>query len=125
MHDAWLYLVVAGCGTVVYDDRIVVKYRQHDRNTVGMGSGPVSRLMGRVRRQLSPGGPGKHSRQDRELLRLMDGNLSAPARAQLLALLTSLGSLGGRTGYALFGPAHRQTRGSDLVLRALLLLGRV
>ncbi len=42
MHDAWMYLVVAGTGTVVYDDRPVVHYRQHGRNTVGMGRGPLS-----------------------------------------------------------------------------------
>lgn len=116
MHDAWMYLVIAGCGTVVYDHEPVVLYRQHGANSVGMGRGPVSRLAGRLRRQLSPDGPGKHSRQDAELLRLQADTLRAEARQQLEAWL-----MAGRL--RLSGP-HRQTAGSDLVLRILHLLGR-
>jgi glycosyltransferase involved in cell wall biosynthesis len=125
MHDAWIYLVVAGCGTVVYDPEVVVDYRQHDANAVGMGSGPVARLVGRVQRQLSPGGPGKHGRQDRELLRLYGDVLRPDALAQLTELLDAQASWSTRTRYALTGPAHRQTRGSDLVLKGLQVAGRV
>ena len=64
MHDAWMYLVVAGAGTVVYDQRVAVLYRQHGGNSVGVGRNAVGRLTGRLRRQLSPGGPGKHGRQN-------------------------------------------------------------
>jgi glycosyltransferase involved in cell wall biosynthesis len=126
MHDAWMYLVVAGSGTVVYDDALVVHYRQHGGNTVGMGRGPVSRLAGRVRRQLSPGGPGKHGRQDAELDRLFRDDLTPRARDELDGLLAAVrGPLPRRVRYALTGPAHRQTRGSDLVLKALQVAGRV
>lgn len=125
MHDAWLYLVLAGTGTVVYDPELLVHYRQHGANIVGMGSGPVSRLAGRVRRQLSPDGPGKHGRQDAELLRLFGDDLMPAARAELDTFLASRGSVATRVSYALTGPAHRQTRGSDLVLKGLQLAGRV
>lgn len=125
MHDAWMYLVVAGIGSVVYDPELVVEYRQHGANTVGMGRGPVSRLVGRVRRQLCAGGAGKHGRQDLELLRLFGDRLRPQARQQLEELLAARGSLPRRVGYALHGPAHRQTRGSDLVLKGLQVLGRV
>ena len=125
MHDAWLYLVIAGCGTVVYDEQVVVRYRQHGSNTVGMGSGPVSRLRGRVRRQLSPGGPGKHSRQDRELQRLFSADLTSRARAQLETFLMAQADPIARFRYAVRGPTHRQTRGSDLVLKLLQAAGRV
>ncbi len=37
MHDAWSYLVVAGCGYVVYDPRPQVLYRLHRSNTIGVG----------------------------------------------------------------------------------------
>ena len=40
-------------------------------------------------------------------------------------LLRAQGTLPGRLGYALRGAAHRQTRGSDLVLKGLQVLGRV
>ena len=124
MHDAWLYLVVSGCGTVVYDDQIVVQYRQHGRNTVGMGRGPVSRVAGRVRRQLSPGGPRKHSRQDAELLRLFHDELGPIAQRQAEQFLDAVKRPWSRVVYAIAGPAHRQTRGSDLVLKALQVAGR-
>jgi len=125
MHDAWIYLVVAGTGTVVYDDEVQVLYRQHGGNTVGMGAGPAARLAGRVRRQMTAGGPGKHSRQDRELLRLHAHDLRPESLAQLKDLLVAQQALSRRVAYALAGPAHRQTRGSDVVLKALLVLGRV
>lgn len=125
MHDAWIYLVIAGAGTVVYDSELLVRYRQHGRNTVGMGRGPMSRFTGRVRRQLSPDGPGKHGRQDRELLRLHGERLRPQARQQLDDLLAAQASVGARLRYTARGEAHRQTVGSDLVLKALQALGRV
>ena len=125
MHDAWMYLVVAGAGAVVYDAELVVQYRQHGRNSVGMGRGPLSRLAGRVRRQLSPDGPGKHGRQDRELLRVHGQALRPENRALLHEFLAAQERLSGRIRYAVSGPVHRQTRGSDLVLKALQVAGRV
>lgn len=121
MHDAWMYLVIAGCGTVVYDHEPVVLYRQHDRNSVGMGRGPFSRLAGRVRRQLAPDGPGRHGRQNAELVRLF-GQKSLTSEDRALAQV-----LAGRTR-SVRGPAsatHRQTHGSHAVLLALRCLGRV
>lgn len=125
MHDAWLYLVAAGVGTVVYDPEVAVHYRQHPSNAVGMGRGPLSRVAGRVRRQLSPGGAGAHGRQDAELLRTHGDVLTTEARAQLNGFLAARERLGARVRYALGGPAHRQTRGSDLVVKGLQIVGRV
>jgi glycosyltransferase involved in cell wall biosynthesis len=125
MHDAWLYLVLAGTGSVLYDAELVVQYRQHSANTVGMGRGRLSRVAGRVRRQLTPGGPGAHGRQDAELLRT-HGNLLRPAaRKALEDFLGSRRSLRSRCRYAVWGEAHRQTSGSDLVLKGLQVLDRV
>lgn len=125
MHDAWLYLVLAAMGTVIYDPRPAVLYRQHANNAVGMGSGAVARLTGRVRRQLAPEGPRKHSRQDAELLRLYGDELAASARQQLHHLLGAQPRATSRASVALSGAVHRQTRGSDAVLKVLQLLGRV
>jgi glycosyltransferase involved in cell wall biosynthesis len=125
MHDAWMYLVVAGTGTVVFDQRVAVLYRQHGDNSVGVGRTAAGRLAGRLRRQLSPGGPGKHGRQNRELLRTHGDDLLPEHRAQLLDFLTSQDHLGSRCRYAITGAAQRQTRGSDLVLKALQVAGRV
>jgi glycosyltransferase involved in cell wall biosynthesis len=125
MHDAWIYLVVAGCGTVVYDHEPVVLYRQHGSNSIGMGLGPVSRFTGRVRRQLSADGPGKHGRQDAELERVHGGRLSPQARSALSDFLRCQADLRLRCTCALVGAPHRQTRSSDAVLALLQMLGRV
>ncbi len=125
MHDAWMYLVIAGTGTVLYDDEVVVQYRQHDRNSVGMGSGPIPRLAGRIRRQLSSGGPGKHGRQDLALVRSHGALLRPEERVQLEQLLDCQKSRVARFNYALNGVAHRQSRASDLVLKGLYVFGRV
>ena len=125
MHDAWMYLVVSGAGKVVYDEEVVVQYRQHGSNTVGMGRGPLSRLAGRVRRQLSAEGPRKHSRQDRELLRTHVDDLTPDNRRVLEEFLAAQARLSARVRWAVKGPTHRQTHGSDLVLKALQVAGRV
>lgn len=125
MHDAWLYAVLAGTGSVVYDPHLVVRYRQHGDNSVGMGRGPVARVAGRVRRQLSPGGAGQHGRQNRELLRLHGDRLHPLPRRQLTDFLAAQDRLSARLRYAATGEVHRQTLGSDFVLRALQVLGRV
>jgi len=125
MHDAWLYLVLSGTGHVHYDQEVVVHYRQHGANAVGVGAGALSRVAGRVRRQLAPGGSGAHGRQNRELLRTHAELLHPPARRELERFLAAQDGAAARLRYALVGAAHRQTRGSDLVLKGLQVLGRV
>lgn len=52
MHDAWCYLVVAGCREVVYDRVPHVLYRLHQANSVRVGTTLWSAWSGRARRQL-------------------------------------------------------------------------
>jgi glycosyltransferase involved in cell wall biosynthesis len=125
MHDAWLYLVLAGTGTVVYDPRPSVLYRQHFANTIGMGRGRAARVAGRVRRQLTPGRSGAHGRQNRCLLETHGELLRPEARMQLEEFLGGRHTLRARVRYVLAGEARRQTKGSDLVMRALYLTGRI
>jgi glycosyltransferase involved in cell wall biosynthesis len=45
MHDWWVYMVVSGCGgQVFYDPKPSLRYRQHDRNIIGMNSGWAARF---------------------------------------------------------------------------------
>lgn len=125
MHDAWMYLVISGCGTVIYDHEPVMLYRQHSQNSVGMARGRASAVLGRVKRQLSPGGAGKHGRQNHELLRIHCEQLLPAARAELATIVSAQETFLGRACYGARGAAHRQTLGSDLVLRALMIVGRL
>ncbi|HBF33066.1 TPA: glycosyl transferase family 2 [Candidatus Sumerlaeota bacterium] len=45
-HDWWAYMVVSGCGgQVFYDSYPSLRYRQHDKNLVGVNSNWFSRLV--------------------------------------------------------------------------------
>lgn len=126
MHDAWLYAVISGTGVVVYDPEIVVHYRQHARNAVGMGATRLTRTLRRIQRQLTVDGPGAHGHQNLELRRTHGDVLTPRSLAELDdALAAWSGGWIARARYAIRGPAHRQTRGSNIVLRLLQLAGRV
>ena len=44
-HDWWAYMLIMGCGgKVFYDPYPTVRYRQHDKNLVGMNSSWLARL---------------------------------------------------------------------------------
>ena len=43
-HDWWMYMVCQGLGTVIYDDRVSVKYRRHGNNVSIGGKGFISSL---------------------------------------------------------------------------------
>ena len=65
MHDAWSYLVVAGCGYIVYDPRPQVLYRLHGSNTVGVGQTHWA-WSGRISRQVTEGHQRVLTRQTQE-----------------------------------------------------------
>lgn len=123
MHDAWLYLVLTAVGAVVYDPQVVVLYRQHHANAVGMGRGRTARVAGRVRRQLSTGGAGAHGRQNRSLLDTHWDLLPPRVAAEIQGIC--IADARQRIVIALRGKLHRQSRGSSAVLRILIALGRL
>lgn len=52
-HDWWTYLAVCACaGVAIYDDKPLVRYRQHGQNVIGENSSALARLF-RVRLLLS------------------------------------------------------------------------
>jgi glycosyltransferase involved in cell wall biosynthesis len=125
MHDAWCYLVVAGCGEVVYDRIPHVLYRLHQANTVGVGTTLWSEWSGRVRRQLDQGKERVLTAQAKEVGRLYGPELRPGAARSLQAFLSSQSSLTTRLRYAVSGGAHRQRLVDDLVYRSLYLASRV
>lgn len=122
MHDAWCYLLVSALGQVVYDPTPTVRYRQHDRNTVGVGAGRLSRWWRRAGKAWSPDYVSAYVRQAAELPRLHAHRLPEPVRQELDALLDP--GAAARVRYALVGGAHRQDRVGTLGVRTLHALGR-
>lgn len=47
MHDAWIYLVAAAFGKIIYEDKGHILYRQHDSNAVGMTTSKFSGIQKR------------------------------------------------------------------------------
>lgn len=58
MHDWWMYLTAARFGTVLYDTRTYILYRQHENNTIGAQDSLSARWFRRIR----------HARQKKHLL---------------------------------------------------------
>lgn len=124
MHDAWLYLLIAGAGTVVFDDRPQVLYRQHAQNAIGVRSG-LSDWWARTRRQAERGHERALTRQAEELRALYREELAEIHRNELDEFLDSGDGMLKRARYVRRGAAFRQRPVDDLIYRALYLLGRV
>ncbi len=125
MHDAWCYLVVAGCGQIIYDPRPQVLYRLHSSNTIGVGQTLWGEWSGRASRQLAEGHLQVLTRQAEELRRLYGPQLSAGAARSLDEFLGGQSPLGKRLLYALRGRAHRQRPVDDLIYRCLYAAHRI
>lgn len=125
MHDAWAYLVLAGCGVVVFDPEPRLLYRQHSANVIGVYDSRWQELRDRLRRQVRSGGDRALTAQAEEARRLFEGDLTAAARGVLDRFLDSGRTLPGRVRYALRPDVARHSVAEDVVVRVLYLLGRL
>jgi len=114
VHDWWAYLVISAIGTVIYDPRPVLLYRQHDHNMVGAKANKWQQWVIRFKRFRARDRRGPHPlRLQAQALR---GYLRTnyPDQYQLLAQQTSLSP---RTA-----KLWRQGRLDNLVLRVMMFL---
>lgn len=125
MHDAWSYLVVSGCGTVIYDPQPRVLYRLHEENAVGVATNLASEVAQRIRRQLRSGRDRLLTAQAEELRALFGAELSTSAARDLAAFLDSERGWVDRATYVFSGGAFRQRRVDDIIFRLLYLAHRV
>jgi glycosyltransferase involved in cell wall biosynthesis len=49
-HDWWIYIVIIAFGTVIYDEFPSIKYRQHDKNSVGAATNIFQDFNRRIKR---------------------------------------------------------------------------
>lgn len=71
-HDWWCYIVVSACGgRCIYDDEMVILYRQHSNNAVGAQRNIISRATGAIRR-----GPGRFMAIFRAHIDALQDNIS-------------------------------------------------
>jgi glycosyltransferase involved in cell wall biosynthesis len=126
IHDWWCYLVVSAFGTILYDHRPGIKYRQHARNLTGGTASTVELFRRRLirffkgSRNLKP-----LSDQALEFRRCFGDVLTVEHRGILERFLEVRGDLWTRLRYNTEIDVWRQTQTDTLILRVLILMGRV
>lgn len=126
MHDWWIYQVAAAMGEVVYDQEAYVLYRQHAENVVGSAAG--MRLWAlRVRRFIKKSNRLLIRLQVQEFARVFRDKLPQDKRRLLDGFLRAISAKHGllRIKFALSADVYRQTWAEDMVLKALIILGRI
>jgi glycosyltransferase involved in cell wall biosynthesis len=125
IHDWWLYMFGAAFGTVIYDARPSLKYRQHGNNTIGVPSGLWSDFRRRWKRFVKRDG-GIHllSRQTAAFLACYGARMKPADRRVLLQLRSGVSNARDRLSLALHPPVLRQSRMDTWIMRLLFLIGR-
>lgn len=125
MHDWFIYQIVAGAGgTVIYDPRPTLRYRQHDNNVVGANDGWRARFtsLGRMLQ-------GHHSRWSRQTIIALTASagLLTPDNRALLGVFERLvsGSIAQRIRAMWVGRFYRQGALSQIALWLAAMIGRV
>lgn len=125
-HDWWLYLVLSAFGTVLIDNEPTLLYRQHSGNQIGHGAGWAGRHAGIFRFLLRHDWVGILLAQVVAFCRHY-GDLLEPDQRQLLLeqFRIDAGKASPRWRLIMSNRRVRQSSGSELALRLLLLLHRV
>ena len=92
-HDWWCYLVVSAFGSVIYDSKPSLLYRQHRNNVIGATPSPVKRLFNKVARQFKQDSLAIILARAEEFARRYGWRLSPRKAASLNALLAGRDAL--------------------------------
>jgi glycosyltransferase involved in cell wall biosynthesis len=124
MHDWWCALAVSAFGTVIYDVRPGVLYRQHGANQIGQGANRLAEIARQLR--VFARAPGRfypiHA-QAAEFLRLYGDDLPAPRRAHVAALVQSKRSFTARLAFAVSNKIVRASLAGAVAARVLIAAG--
>ncbi len=125
LHDWWCYLVVSAFGRVVFDNESHVLYRQHGGNQVGWRPSFLARQMQRFTRLRRQGDVRAITRQA-ALFALVYGTALDPGKRLVLRrFLAKDERLSARIACAVHPGVWRQGRADGLLLRVLILSGRI
>lgn len=124
MHDWWLYQVISTFGFVIYDDVPKIKYRQHGGNVVGSTSG-IKLWENRIRRYISTNDRAIRS-QANELLCVYGSEMPVQNYNLVSVFLEKIQTtMVGRLVYAMQTPVYRQSLVDNIILRMVIVLGRI
>ena len=120
-HDWWLYLVVSAFGTVVYDDRPALLYRQHGGNVIGHGAGWLGRQWQMLKFLLRNDWVGILQGQVRAFLMLYGESLAPQTRDRIHRYFHTAAKGGAPRWRLVFNAQRwRQAPVHEVALRALL-----
>jgi glycosyltransferase involved in cell wall biosynthesis len=124
LYDWWMYQVIAGLGTVVFDDESHILYRQHGGNVVGESLSSLDRFVVSVRRARARGFRHYSKVQLAELDRI-HGPFLDPRRREVLRRQLEAGrTLPERVRRARRPGVVFQAGWQQLVFQCLILLNR-
>jgi glycosyltransferase involved in cell wall biosynthesis len=125
MEDWWMYLVVSAFGTVTYDDRPGLKYRQHGANIVGWQHGFRHTILRSLASFIKPYRVSPtFTDQAHDFLRCHGPALGKRDAETLARFLASRRNFWSRAIYATRMNLWRQSRIESLKLRAQVIAGR-
>ena len=126
-HDWWIYLVLSGFGTIIYDKESRILYRKHASNVFGISFGVIDKCKVKIQRFKT----GKLQYQNvmdqaKEFMRIYGSSLPIEHKSILEHLLENRKrSWLDRLRYALSCEVYHQSTFEDLILKALIALNRL
>lgn len=127
MHDWWAYLWVSAFGCVIFDGQPSILYRQHGSNTLGgQNENLLAKWVKRFQRFFKGSNHFILSDQARQFYNCSQHLMDVKTKEDVLGFLQASGaSLLYRARYTLHIPFYRQQPADNLVLKLVLLLGRI
>ncbi|MGG4126626.1 glycosyltransferase family 2 protein [Paenibacillus illinoisensis] len=127
MHDWWIYLYVCTFGEVIFDEHPAIMYRQHQGNVLG-GSrdGVIQKWRKRLDRFMNGNNHFILSRQARKFLTTYEDYLTRTQIEEMRNLLRIVNeNVIHRLWYACKTPFHRQSLLDNVVLKFVIIAGKL
>lgn len=123
MHDWWFYLLVSAFGTVIYDNKPSMLYRQHNNNVVGGSNSIVGKLKSKWASFKRHTGKDLLHKQASEFDRIYGSRLTGEQKEQLDLFLATRTRFMERLRYARKSKLYRQSKAESLLFKFFILIG--
>lgn len=124
-HDWWVYMVCAGMGRVVFDERVTVKYRRHNENVSSAGANFIKFQIWRFKKFFLKGYFKRIRIQIQEFAEIYYEKLS-DKNQKLITLFLGEGFRPGKALRKVFYPRpFRQGLVDELFVRIIFLIGQI
>lgn len=123
MHDWWFYLLVSAFGTVIYDNKPSMLYRQHNNNVVGGSNSIVGKLKSKWASFKRHTGKDLLHKQASEFDRIYGSRLTGEQKEQLDLFLATRTRFMDRLRYARKSKLYRQSKAESLLFKFFILVG--